>query len=121
MLIYAYIVHVIQYFTDHFAPFHYNFSKKSCHAFLYAGTIQLFLNHICFSLSSGSDTTLQIGQPRANFIFAYEYLFYFWYAISARDLCLFLPSSFFIFFFLQAHNTYFKRDDAIDLIKKSRR
>lgn len=41
-------------------------------------------------------------------------------AISGRDP---LSSSFCFssFFFLQAHNIYFKRDDAIDLIKKSRR
>lgn len=33
----------------------------------------------------------------------------------------FLALFFHYFFFLQAHNTYFRRDDAIDLIKKSRR
>lgn len=42
-------------------------------------------------------------------------------AINGRDPPLSSSSSFFSFCFLQAHNTYFRRDDAIDLIKKSRR
>lgn len=43
-------------------------------------------------------------------------------AISVRDFTsFFLLLSFHYFLFPQAHNTYFRRDDAIDLIKKSRR
>lgn len=106
MLIYAYVAHVIQYVADRYA-FRYNFYKKMCHAFFYAGTIQLF--HVRFSLSSGSDTMLQIGQPRANFISAYEFLFYFRSANepSADEIHLFLLPSVFIHFF------FFKRTTRI--------
>lgn len=61
-------------------------------------TIQLF--YARFSLSSGSDITLQIGQPRANFISACEFLFYFRSTdeLSAIKIYLFLFFSFHFFF-----------------------
>lgn len=96
MLIYPYIVHVIQYVTNRYA-IRYNFYKKLCDAFFYAGTIQLF--HVHFSLSSGSDTTLHRSDSRKRILFLLTNICFIFGLPSANGIYLFLFSSLFSLFF----------------------
>lgn len=83
--------------------FRFKFYKNVPQFLFYASTIQLF--YARSSLPSESDITLQIGLPRANFISACEFLFYFRSADELSAIKIYLFLFFLVFIFFAEHPT----------------